>query len=56
MKKKHARDIPDFSRSAPPTAKHGTPQPSRELSPARQRQPRQVVKPNVVAKPGRRGQ
>jgi len=56
MKRKHARDIPDFSRSAPPSVKHGTPQPARALGPARPPQPRQVVKPNVVAKPGRRGQ
>jgi len=53
MKKKHARDIPDFSHKD--ATKHGNVQPARELGPHGQR-PRQVVTPKPVAKPNPRGQ
>ena len=60
MKKKSARDIPDFSRHPTQMAAghgHGMPQPQQqEAKPARQA-PAPTVKPHATsAKSGRRGQ
>jgi hypothetical protein len=55
MKRRSARDIPDFSRKQPQLAKHGPLPVSRDAAPSHPRQ-RPVVTPKPVAKPNRRGQ
>ena len=55
MKKRSARDIPDFSRKQPQATKHGNVPDSRDGAPAQPRQ-RPVVTPKPVAKQNRRGQ
>ena len=54
MKKRSARDIPDFSRK-PQVTKHGTLPAGRDVTPAQPRQ-RPVITPKPVAKQNRRGQ
>ena len=56
MKKKGARDIPDFSRHAPP-ARTANAAPAPAGKPPRSATPRPTVKPqSTSAKSGRRGQ
>ena len=55
MKKRSARDIPDFSRKGPPAKNVANPQPS--AKPPARGNPPPVIKPqSTSAKSGRRGQ
>lgn len=55
MKKKGARDVPDFSSHRPVAPRAGMPQP--KPAPVRAPAPQQTVKPQATnAKSGRRGQ